>query len=171
MADFVLSESATARVRLASDKEKTMRVGDICTRNVISVNADDSVYAAAQKMREQHVGDVIVVKDDQERCIGILTDRDITIEIVANRIDPETLSVRDIMSDEVLMVDEDEDILEAMEMMSRAGVRRLPVMNEARALSGVISVDDIIGTLAEGLLEVSTLAHRQRHREEHRRAV
>lgn len=148
-----------------------MRVGDICTRNVISIGAAESVYAAAQKMRERHVGDVIVVMDDQERCIGILTDRDIAIEIVANKIDPETVIVRDVMSDEVLMVDEEEDILEAMEMMSRAGVRRLPVMNEARKLSGIISVDDIIGTLAESLLEVSTLAHRQRHREEHRRAV
>jgi len=148
-----------------------MRVGDICTRNVISVSADQSIYTAAQKMREQHVGDVIVVMDDRERCIGILTDRDITIEVVANRVDPETLTVRDVMSDDVLMVDEDEDILEAMEMMSRAGVRRLPVMNEARKLCGVISVDDIIGSLAESLLEVSTLAHRQRHREEHRRAV
>jgi len=148
-----------------------MRVGDICTRNVISVSADESIYTAAQKMREQHVGDVIVVMDDRERCIGILTDRDITIEVVANRVDPETLTVRDVMSDDVLMVDEDEDILEAMEMMSRAGVRRLPVMNDARKLCGVISVDDIIGSLAESLLEVSTLAHRQRHREEHRRAV
>lgn len=148
-----------------------MRVGDICTRNVISVSADESIYTAAQRMREQHVGDVIVVMDDRERCIGILTDRDITIEVVANRVDPETLTVRDVMSDDVLMVDEEEDILEAMEMMSRAGVRRLPVMNEARKLCGVISVDDIIGSLAESLLEVSTLAHRQRHREEHRRAV
>ncbi|MFW2405539.1 MAG: CBS domain-containing protein [Gammaproteobacteria bacterium] len=148
-----------------------MRVGDICTRNVISIAADESIYDAAQKMREQHVGDVIVVMDDRERCIGILTDRDITIEVVANRVDPDTLTVRDVMSDEVLMVDEDEDILEAMEMMSRAGVRRLPVMNEGRKLCGVISIDDIIGSLAESLLEVSTLAHRQRHREEHRRAV
>ncbi|MBT8442837.1 MAG: CBS domain-containing protein [Gammaproteobacteria bacterium] len=148
-----------------------MRVGDICTRNVISVSADESIYSAAQKMREQHVGDVIVVMDDRERCIGILTDRDIAIEVVANRVDPDTLVVRDVMSDEVLMVDEEEDILEAMEMMSRAGVRRLPVMNEARNLCGIISVDDIIGSLAESLLEVSTLAHRQRHREESRRAV
>ncbi|MFQ5635646.1 MAG: CBS domain-containing protein [Gammaproteobacteria bacterium] len=148
-----------------------MKVRDICMRNVISVNADDSIRTAAQLMREQHVGDVVVVKDDRQRCIGILTDRDITIEIVANRIDPETLSVRDVMSDEVLMIDQEEDALEALDMMSRAGVRRLPVMNEARRLCGIISIDDIIGTLAESLLEVSTLSHRQRHREEYRRAV
>ena len=148
-----------------------MRVQDVCTKNVVSVSADDSIFEAAERMREQHVGDVLVVKDNKERCVGILTDRDITIEIVANRIDPETLTVRDVMSDEVLMIDEEEDILEALEMMSRAGVRRLPVMNEARCLSGIISVDDIIGTLAECLLEVSTLAHRQRHREEYRRTV
>ena len=127
--------------------------------------------AGVGKPREQHVGDVLVVKDNQERCVGILTDRDITIEIVANRIDPESIKVRDVMSDEVLMIDQDEDVLEALEMMSRAGVRRLPVMNEARRLCGIISVDDIIGTLAESLLEVSTLAHRQRYREETRRAV
>jgi len=148
-----------------------MRVRDVCTKNVVSVSADDSIFAAAQRMRERHVGDVLVVKDDHERCIGILTDRDITIEVVANNIDPETLTVRDVMSDEVLMIDEDEDVLEALEMMSRAGVRRLPVMDGKRRLSGVVSVDDIIGTLAESLLEVSTLAHRQRHREETRRAV
>lgn len=148
-----------------------MRVNDVCTKNVVSVNADDSIFEAARRMRQQHVGDVLVVRDDQERCVGILTDRDITIEIVANRIDPETLTVRDVMSDEVLMIDQDEDVLEALEMMSRAGVRRLPVMNEARCLCGIISIDDIIGTLAESLLEVSTLAHRQRHREEYRRTV
>lgn len=148
-----------------------MRVRDICTRNLVSVCADDSIFAAAQRMREQHVGDVLVVKDDQERCIGILTDRDITIEIVANKIDPESLKVRDVMSDEVLTIDEDEGVLEALEMMSRAGVRRLPVMNQDGDLCGIISVDDIIGTVAESLLEISTLAHRQRHRETHRRAV
>lgn len=148
-----------------------MRVRDVSTKNVVSVDAEDSIFQAAQRMREQHVGDVLVVKDNQERCVGILTDRDITIEIVANRIDPESIKVRDVMSDEVLMIDQDEDVLEALEMMSRAGVRRLPVMNEARRLCGIISVDDIIGTLAESLLEVSTLAHRQRYREETRRAV
>jgi len=148
-----------------------MRVRDICTKNLVSVNPDDSILAAAQRMREQHVGDVLVVKDESERCIGILTDRDITIEIVANGIDPESMTVRDIMSDEVLAIDEVEDVLEALDMMSRAGVRRLPVMDGQRKLSGIISVDDIIGTLAESLLEFSTLAHRQRHRERYRRAI
>lgn len=148
-----------------------MRVGDVCTRKLVAVSPDEAIIEAAQRMREQHVGDVIVVMDEAERCVGILTDRDITIEVVANRIDPDELTVRDVMSDEVLSIDEDEDILEALEMMSRAGVRRLPVTNEDRDLCGIISVDDIIGTLAESLLEVSTLAHRQRHREQHRRAV
>lgn len=148
-----------------------MRVGDVCTRKLVAVQPDDAILAAAQRMREQHVGDVLVVMDEDECCVGILTDRDITIEVVANRIDPNELTVRDVMSDEVLTIDEDEDILEALEMMSRAGVRRLPVTNEDRALCGIISVDDIIGTLAESLLEVSTLAHRQRHREQTRRAV
>ncbi len=147
-----------------------MRISDICTRNVISVNAEDSILVAAQKMRKEHVGDVLVVKDDREQCVGVLTDRDITIEIVANKIDPETLTVRDVMSDEVLTIDEDEDILEAMEMMSLAGIRRLPVMDSDQHLCGIISVDDIIGTLAESLLETSTLPHRQRHREQRRRA-
>jgi len=148
-----------------------MRVRDICTKNLVSVNPDDSILAAAQRMREQHVGDVLVVKDESERCIGILTDRDITIEIVANGIDPESMTVRDIMSDEVLAIDEVEDVLEALDMMSRAGLRRLPVTDGQRKLSGIISVDDIIGTLAESLLEFSTLAHRQRHRESYRRAI
>ncbi len=146
-----------------------MKVGKICTRHVISVNADDSVFVAAQRMREEHVGDVLVVKDDRERCVGILTDRDITIEIVASKIDPETLAVRDVMSDEILTIDENEDILNALEMMSLAGIRRLPVMNKERCLCGIISVDDIIGTLAESLLETSVLTHRQRHREQRRR--
>lgn len=148
-----------------------MIVGNICTRKVVSVHPEDSILSAAQRMREQHVGDVLVVKDDQERCIGILTDRDITIEVVANGVDPDSLTVRDVMSDEVLMIGETEDVLDALELMSRAGVRRLPVTTEQQDLCGVISIDDIIGTLAESLLEVSTLAHRQRHREQHRRVV
>lgn len=148
-----------------------MRVADICTRNVISVNAEDSVFLAAQRMREEHVGDVLVVRNNQERCVGILTDRDITIKIVAENINPETLTVRDVMSDEILTIDEHEDILEALEMMSLAGIRRLPVINEEQCLCGIISVDDIIGTLAESLLETSALPHRQRHREQRRHAV
>ncbi len=148
-----------------------MMVGNICTRKVVSVHPEDSILTAAQRMREQHVGDVLVVKDDHERCIGILTDRDITIEVVANGVDPASLTVRDVMSDEVLMIDETEDILDALELMSRAGVRRLPVTTGQHDLCGIISIDDIIATLAESLLEVSTLAHRQRHREQHRRVV
>ena len=62
-----------------------MRVGDVCTRKLVAVQPDDAILAAAQRMREQHVGDVLVVMDEDECCVGILTDRDITIEVVANR--------------------------------------------------------------------------------------
>ena len=108
-----------------------MRIGDICTLHTIHCQRDTSVQDAALLMRQHHVGDLIVAEQPNgERVpIGILTDRDIVISVIALGLDPASLLVGDIMSAQLLTASEDEDVYDIIERMRVNGIRRLPVVN------------------------------------------
>jgi len=118
-------------------------------------------------MRENHVGDLLVV--DQQNGVrtpvGIVTDRDIVIAVVAPGLDPAVLSVGDVMGPELETVDEDEGIFETLHQMRDAGVRRIPVVNENNELIGIVSTDDIVQLLADEMTEVAKLISREQRRE------
>lgn len=144
-----------------------MSVGEICCRSVTVVQADESVMSAARLMREHHVGDVVVVEkiDAGDKPVGILTDRDIVLELVAKDIDIKQVNVGDAMSCELFTLPEKMDLCEAVgEMRSRA-VRRAPVVNEHGLLVGILSVDDILSMLAEQLKDLGSLVAKGRRRE------
>jgi len=141
-----------------------MRVGEVCTRPVVSCEASTSAVDAAQKMRAAHIGNLVVVEDREGAPvpIGVLTDRDIVIQVVAKEVDPKSLRVGDIMSRDVYTVEEDEPARETIERMRAKGVRRLPVVNKAGTLVGIIALDDLLRTLAEDLAAMSGIGARAR---------
>lgn len=148
-----------------------MRVGEFCNREVVIIDQESSVSDAAQVMRQYHVGDVIIVNEQYGKNMptGILTDRDIALEIVAKGADPESVSVRDAMSFELVTVDEDDDLLRVIELMRDNGIRRVPVVDGDQALVGILTVDDILDVLSEVFVDIVHLVDSQRRREERSR--
>ncbi|EWY40313.1 inosine-5'-monophosphate dehydrogenase [Skermanella stibiiresistens SB22] len=118
-----------------------MRIRDIMTTEVELVHPDTLLRDAAQKMRDADTGFLPVGEDD--RLVGTLTDRDITIRAVAEGHDPKVVRVREAMSDKLIYCMEDQDSSEAAELMAENDIRRLPVLNSDKRLVGVISLGDL----------------------------
>ena len=144
-----------------------MRIGDICIRHVISTASDMPVLEAARMMRSRHVGTVVVVEEGKRGPvpIGIVTDRDIVVGIIAPRIDVARLTVGDIMGRDLITTQEDEDVFETLEQMQRHGIRRLPVVDKAGVLVGIVSSDDLVALLAIQLSELARFTTRGRKQE------
>ncbi len=144
-----------------------MAIGEICSREVLFARRDESVAAAARQMRESHVGCLVVADEDGGKRVpvGILTDRDITVAVVAPGLDAEVILVGDVMSGELLSVQEDAGIAETVELMRLRGIRRLPVTDSDGALVGLIAADDILSLLAEELSGLAGMISREEKRE------
>jgi CBS domain-containing protein len=121
-------------------------------------------------MRHHHVGDVVVVEERGGRYfpIGILTDRDLVVEVLASDVTPETLLVGDVMSIELVSAKEDESVLDAIKRMRDKGVRRMPVVSADGALEGIITMDDLLDLIAEQLADLVAMVGRGKRRESDR---
>jgi CBS domain-containing protein len=139
-----------------SPERITMRIAEIYSRDVACIDAEASVRLAASEMRRHHVGCMIVVdRRDAERIPrGIVTDRDIVMEVVAPGIDPESLTVADVMARQPATCREDDKLFDAIDTMRVRGVRRLPVIGVRGQLIGVVSADDIMSALGMCLREL-----------------
>lgn len=115
-------------------------VRDAMTEDPRSIGASASVVDAARLMRAEHIGSLPVIED--ERLVGMITDRDITTRVVAESAAPETTSVGDVYSRDLISVEPDHDLEEALELMARHQVRRLPVVESGR-LVGMVAQADI----------------------------
>ena len=147
-------------------------IGEICNRNVVTANKDVTIAGAAQLMRQHHIGDVVIVDDEngKRRPLGMLTDRDIVIEILAMGLDPNVIAVSDFMSKPLITVRESEGLWETIQHMRFRGVRRIPVVDDAGALTGIISFDDVLAHLADELGHLAkSLARGREHEQETRR--
>lgn len=144
-----------------------MRVADICTRNTVHIGTSESVRAAAELMRKRHVGSLVATKDSGGKPdpLGILTDRDIVLAVTASGADPESLTVSDVMTRSPATCFEDDDLFDAIRKMRVRGVRRLLVVDAEGRLAGVISADDIYGTLGAQLCELGLALTRGHVRE------
>ena len=144
-----------------------MNVGAICKRDVIGVPQETSVAEAARLMRTHHIGDVLVLQYVGERPVpvGIVTDRDIVVEIVAADLDARHLKVGDLVTRPLVTAEEGESCVDTVRVMVMNGVRRMPVVDEAGTLVGVVSIDDLLPHFAAPLAQLSELAGRGRRRE------
>jgi len=118
-----------------------MRVKDIMTPGVECVSPDDTLQAAACKMRDLDVGPLPVC--DHDRIAGMLTDRDITVRAIAGGKDPTSARVREAMTEDVIFCFEDQDVEEAARMMQERQVRRILVLNRDKRLTGIVSLGDL----------------------------
>jgi CBS domain-containing protein len=145
-----------------------MRASELCTRDVVVAARDESVIAAAKRMRDAHVGDLVVVDDVGGRRvpIGIITDRDIVVELVANGAERLAVArVGDAMTDTLISAHEEDDVADVLGRMTANGVRRIPLVDDDGCLTGVLSFDDVVALLAEELADLSHLVLRQQRRE------
>jgi CBS domain-containing protein len=144
-----------------------MSIGELCNRNVVIVDRAESVREAARLMREYHVGDVVVVEETAggKNPVGILTDRDIVIELVAEGVDLDAISVGDAMSSELLILAENDELADTTAKMRARGVRRAPVVDNAGLLVGILTLDDILEVLAGELADLVRLTVREQHHE------
>ena len=136
-----------------------MDVNSVANHNVSMVEAHTGIVEAAAQMREEHVGDLIVVAH-RAGCrvpIGILTDRDIVVSVVAKGVSPNDVTVADAMSAGLLKVRSDNGLEFALREMRRVGVRRAPVVDENDDLIGVISIDDVIDHVAMQLGHIADI--------------
>lgn len=133
-----------------------MTVGRICRREVDLVEPDELVRVAAQRMASRNVGSLLVV-DGRRRVLGLVTDRDLALRVVAQGRDPHLTRVGDVMTPHPDSVSEETSIEDALSVMRARGVRRLPVIGPGGSLAGVVSVDDILVLLAQEFGELSRL--------------
>jgi CBS domain-containing protein len=146
-----------------------MNAGNICTHTVAVVDGNTTVLDAARRMREDHVGDLVVVEQQGSRLvpIGILTDRDIVVGVVARGVDfIDQLLVQDVITRRLVTARVGEDSMVVARRMRENAVRRIPVIDERDELVGILTVDDLIGALHAELEEVAALVGHQAQREE-----
>lgn len=139
-----------------------MSVGRICTRTVDTADAEETAQAAASRMVERKVG-TLVILDPAKRPIGLLTDRDVVVRVLAEVRDPRQTRVAEVMTRDPRTASEKTPIEEALALsMMRAGAfRRLPVVGHDGALAGLVSLDDILALLAEEFAQVAALLNEQ----------
>lgn len=148
-----------------------MTIGAICNREVITIQRDSTVLHAAILMRQHHTGDVVVVEDCKGKSIpvGIVTDRDVVVELVATELDCNVITTGDIMTANLSTVQESTGIFEAIQLMAAKGVRRLPVVDDIGGLVGIVSLDDLLLLLSKELEALTKLISREQKNEASKR--
>jgi CBS domain-containing protein len=130
-----------------------MLIGDICTREVVQCDRTTSALDVARLMRHSHVGNVVVVDQPNGKkvAIGIVTDRDLVVQVMAAERDPLATTAADIMSPGLITVSERSTVYETAELMRFKGVRRIPVVDEDGGLLGIVTLDDLLAEIGEEL--------------------
>ncbi len=150
-----------------------MKVRQFCSPNVVLAEAQASLRDAALLMRDHHVGALVVVekKDGVTRPVGILTDRDIVVAVVAvPEARPEAIRVSDVMTKKLAVAREDEGVFEAVQRMAERAVRRLPVVAADGSLQGILTLDDVLRVIGTELAQLAETLRWGRMRERDKRA-
>ena len=145
-----------------------MSVGEICNREVVVIDRKASVYEAARMMRNQHVGSLVVVDEGSAtpmKPVGIVTDRDLVVEIMAKEVPEEAPATGDIIAPELLTAREADGVWETIMRMRAMGVRRLPVVNLEGSLCGMLTMDDLLKFIADEMSDLVRLVRREQKRE------
>ncbi len=144
-----------------------MKIRDFCSRNVVTIELGASLRQASLLMRNHHVGALVAVEGEgaEMRPLGVITDRDIVVAVLAPGAQPEKIRVGDIPPPEPAVVRETEGVFEASRMMGSYGVRRLPVVTEDGRLAGIVTAEDLLGLLCAELKNLASAQSRAAERE------
>ena len=164
VAAFRISTLLTPTTRQA---EVVMTMKEICNRDVAVATRETSAQAAAKLMRHYHVGSLVVIdrKEGRRVPVGVVTDRDLIMEIHALDLDATVIAVGDIMCDKLVTVPETFGVMETVQKMRMEGVRRVPVVDCEGGLVGIVTLDDMVGRLATELKEVADAVIQEQTRE------
>ncbi len=145
-----------------------MTVGEFCNRQVVFARRQENIAEAARRMRDFHVGTLVVIDDqDGPRLpVGVLTDRDLVVRVLAQD-GPAAgaTAIGDVMTSKLVTAQEGDDLVDALKKMRSFGVRRLPVVNERGGLEGILAFDDLVEFVADELSDLSSLLAREQKRE------
>lgn len=144
-----------------------MSLGEYCNREVVVAKKDIGIQEAARLMREFHVGDLVIVEriEDKNVPIGIVTDRDLVIEVLAQDVSAQSLTVGDVMCEDPATAHEEDDLWDTLNRMRSLGVRRMPVVNSQGGLEGILTLDDVLELICEGLTDLVKLVKREMGKE------
>lgn len=144
-----------------------MNVGEHCRRGVISIADTADIVTAARLMRDQRVGLLSVHRngDDIHRVVGVLTDRDIVMQVSASGRDPRAVKVQDVMIRQPLVANEMDELRDVLQVMRLAGIRRVPVVDARGAPAGILALDDAIELITGLLCDISGSIHSERRHE------
>jgi CBS domain-containing protein len=137
-----------------------MSILDYCRRNPCTGRADESIREATRRMQERGVGSLIVV-DDAQRPIGMVTDRDVALRVIRRRLDPDAARLADVMQTEVSAVNADATVERAVRRLRTEGVRRIPVVDADGRLVGLFTADDAIQLVSSELAAVAEAVRAQ----------
>ena len=145
----------------------SLQVKDVAVHAPVTALPSETITDCAKRMHAEHVGCLVVVEksDGSQFPVGMLTDRDIAIEVVAFGLDPKALTAGDVMSEKPAVVEEDDDLLDVLARMRERGARRLPVTRPDGALTGVIALDNVLEALAEQIAGMIGVLKAQQTRE------
>ncbi len=135
---------------------------------VVSVSPRDTVLEAVKRMRDDHVG-FLVVCDGEERVVGVLTDRDVTCRVIAKGLCSDALPVSAVMTSSVVTLPSGRDLSDAALLMRNHRVRRLPVVDPAGRVIGVVSTDDVVHHIASRVTALDRILEREMDNEENPR--
>jgi len=144
-----------------------MRVDQYCKRAVVAIDGEADICEAARLMRESHVGFLVVFDKDDPRRVpqGVITDRDIVLEVTALEVDPHAVTVADVMTRDPMIAHESDDLSELMRGMRLAGIRRVPVVDGRGSLAGVIAVDDVIDVVSAMMGDIAASIRTEQRQE------
>jgi CBS domain-containing protein len=148
-------------------RSSSLKIRDVAVHQPVTARPTESIGTCARRMHDEHVGCLVVVEDSDGAPfpVGVLTDRDIAIEVVAFGLDPATMTAGDVMSERPAVVEEDDDLLDALAHMRERGVRRLPVVRPDGALTGMLALDNLLEALGEEIDGVLGVMRAQRTKE------
>jgi len=131
-----------------------MSLREFFTRNVVTGLGNETILDAAKRMRDRKVGAIVVV-DDEQKPIGMVTDRDLVVKAMAEGKNPQTTLLRETMSFDLVSLDENRGLFEATKIMSNQGIRRVPVVDKEGKLAGIICLDDLIMVFGQEIAGVA----------------
>jgi CBS domain-containing protein len=137
----------------AKRKSQAELLGEVINKNVVTVSPTAAISEAAYLMMNEDVGALVVVDTDM-RPVGMLTDRDIVVSAMAEGVNPDEATVEQVMTKDLITVDEETDIFEMLSILSENSIRRLPVIRGGK-LKGIVSVDDLIVVVATELVNLA----------------
>ncbi len=136
-----------------------MPIGDYCQKPAATVRGDETIHAAATRMKQERIGSLAVV--EERRPVGIVTDRDVVLETLCKLLDAGSVKVGEIASRPLVSIEQDAPVREAVRMIRRHGVRRLPVVDEKGQLVGIVTGDDLLSLVAGELNGLTVAVHTQ----------